>query len=108
MVSHIDSDTNLCLVTNENGDQFPDYVYNWTPMPDAVVNERQQIVSEYECERWRAMSDELLGQVQRLKHIGRSDATRAEWQAIGLLESAQGHLFGAFGAIMMERHRGDS
>ena len=56
-------------------------------------------IGAYEAERWRAMSDELLGQVQRLRAIAK---TRAEWQAIECLDSASRSLFGAFGAIMME------
>jgi hypothetical protein len=56
-------------------------------------------VGAYEAERWRAISDELLGQVQRLRHIAK---TRAEWQAIEALDSASRHLFGAFGAVVRE------
>jgi hypothetical protein len=56
-------------------------------------------VGAYEAERWRAISDELLGQVQRLRAIAK---TRAEWQAIECLDSASRSLFGAFGAIVRE------
>ena len=101
----------LCIMQNENGDQWPDLLEDWRPIPEADEQARQfraqhYNISDYEAERWRAMSDELLGQMTRLKQLC-IGGTRSEWQAIGLIESASSKLFGAFGAIMMERYRGD-
>src|SRR6187431_2224814 len=36
-------------------------------------------ISEYEAERWRAMSDELSGQITRISQMAK---TRPQWQAI--------------------------
>jgi len=106
MVSQHDTESYLCIVTNEEGVSWADYINNWRPMPDAIVGDGEHNISEYEAERWRAMSDELLGQMTRLKHICKG-GTRAEWQAIECIERASSNLFGAFGAIMMERQRGN-
>jgi hypothetical protein len=103
MVSQHDTESPLCIVTNEDGVSWADFVNDWEPMPEAVVGER--IVSEYEAERWRAMSDELLGQATRMRHLAGAHGTRADWQAIECIDRAQANLFGAFGAIMLERSK---
>lgn len=59
------------------------------------------MISEYEAERWRQLSDELSGQVQRLQAIS-GPKSRAEWQAIIAIGEASRSLFGAFGAVMRE------
>jgi hypothetical protein len=58
-------------------------------------------ISEYEAERWRQLSDELLGQVARLKAM--NPTSKAEWQVIEAVETAHRHLFSAFGAVMREK-----
>jgi hypothetical protein len=50
------------------------------------------------------MSDELLGQATRLRHLAKN-GSRADWQAIECIERAQANLFGAFGSIMLERQK---
>jgi hypothetical protein len=59
------------------------------------------VISEYEAEHWRQMSDELVGQSQRL--AASHPTTRAEWQAIDAIQSASRSLFSAFATIMRDK-----
>ena len=95
----------LCIMVNENGDQWPDEIDDWTPIrreQPEDIGQYEHRISTYECERWRQMSDELVGQADRLRHLC-DGGTRAEWQAIEAINSAARQLFGAFAGLMMER-----
>jgi len=96
----------LCIMVNENGDQWPDEIDDWTPIRREQPTEPRWNISEFEAERWRQMSDELSGQVERLKALC-VNGTREEWQAIECVSSAMRSLFGAFGAIMRQVHDAD-
>lgn len=59
------------------------------------------MISEYEAERWRQLSDELLGQSARLQ--ASNPTSKAEWHAIETISSAGRFLFSAFAEIMREK-----
>lgn len=61
-------------------------------------------ISDFEAERWRQMSDELHGQVERLKDLQtlHRSYSRAEWQAIIAISDASRFLFSAFATILRE------
>jgi hypothetical protein len=58
------------------------------------------MISRYEAERWRQLSDELRGQRERLASL--NPRTRAEWQAIDAIGGAERALFSAFANVERE------
>lgn len=105
-VVSVDESKNLIVLDNEDGHVWPDFIDDWQPIRREQPTEGVLNISTYEAERWRQLSDELVGQVDRLRSLC-AGGTRGDWQAIEAISAAQRSLFGAFAAVMRERQDGN-